>query len=122
MDYQAQLRFKERKVYNDLKRIGGLKDLRLEDMEPIMGMETPWRYRNKAQFPFGLNKDGRIITGFYAGRTHSIIEQEDCLLGIEENKEILEIYPSSLWKAAISAVKVQGLMTKRIIKALSAMP
>ncbi len=91
MDYQAQLRFKERKVYNDLKRIGGLKDLRLEDMEPIMGMETPWRYRNKAQFPFGLNKDGRIITGFYAGRTHSIIEQEDCLLGIEENKEILEI-------------------------------
>ena len=91
MDYQAQLRFKERRVYNDLKRIGGLKDLRLEDMEPIMGMETPWRYRNKAQFPFGLNKDGRIITGFYAGRTHSIIEQEDCLLGIEENKEILEI-------------------------------
>lgn len=91
MDYQAQLRFKERKVYNDLKRIGGLKDLRLEDMEHIMGMETPWRYRNKAQFPFGLDKDGRIITGFYAGRTHSIIEQEDCLLGIEENKEILEI-------------------------------
>ena len=91
MDYQAQLRFKEKKVYNDLKRIGGLKDLQLDDMEPIMGMETPWRYRNKAQFPFGLDKDGRIITGFYAGRTHSIIEQEDCLLGIEENKEILEI-------------------------------
>ncbi len=91
MDYQAQLRFKERKVYNDLRRIGGLKDLRLEDMEPIMGMEEPWRYRNKAQFPFGTDKDGRIITGFYAGRTHAIIEQEDCLLGIEENKAILEI-------------------------------
>ena len=90
MDYQAQLRFKERKVYNDLRRIGGLKDLRPEDMEPIMGMEEPWRYRNKAQFPFGTDKDGRIITGFYAGRTHAIIEQEDCLLGIEENKEILE--------------------------------
>ena len=91
MDYQAQLRFKERKVYNDLRRIGGLKDLRPEDMEPIMGMEEPWRYRNKAQFPFGTDKDGRIITGFYAGRTHAIIEQEDCLLGIEENKAILEI-------------------------------
>lgn len=36
-------------------------------MEPIMGMENPWRYRNKAQFPFGRSKDGRIITGFYAG-------------------------------------------------------
>ena len=56
-----------------------------------MGMEYPWRYRNKAQFPFGLNKNGEIITGFYAGRTHDIIENEDCLLGVEENKEILGI-------------------------------
>ena len=73
MDYQAQLQFKERKVYSNLCRIGGLKDLKPEDMEPIMGMEDPWRYRNKAQFPFGTDKNGRIITGFYAGRTHAII-------------------------------------------------
>ena len=116
MDYEAQLRFKERKIYNNLKRIGGMENLRLpgeecgsEDegagtgeragadgrkivrMEPIMGMEEPWRYRNKAQFPFGVSKDGRVITGFYAGRTHSIIENEDCLLGVEENREILRI-------------------------------
>ncbi len=58
---------------------------------PIMGMEHPWRYRNKAQFPFGKNKEGEIITGFYAGRTHDIIGQEDCLLGVEENKVILHI-------------------------------
>ena len=87
MDYQEQLRFKERKVYNHLKRIGGLENLVLPGekmdgdvggsvvrMEPIMGMENPWRYRNKAQFPFGRSKDGRIITGFYAGRTHDIVE------------------------------------------------
>lgn len=91
MEYQAQLQFKERKVLSVLQRIGGLKELRPEDMEPIMGMEEPWRYRNKAQFPFGTDKDGRIITGFYAGRTHAIIEQEDCLLGAEENKKILDI-------------------------------
>lgn len=176
MDYEAQLRFKERKVYNNLRRIGGMENLRLpgEDeaamssrgaqygeeqcgeaqsdgtqgagtqhdgarhdgarhdgaqhdgaryngarhngaqhgamqngeapggsaqgagapvvrMEPIMGMENPWRYRNKAQFPFGRSKDGRIIAGFYAGRTHAIIESEDCLLGVEENREILGI-------------------------------
>ncbi|MBS6956403.1 MAG: 23S rRNA (uracil(1939)-C(5))-methyltransferase RlmD [Enterocloster asparagiformis] len=103
MDYEAQLKFKERKVYNNLKRIGGLENLLLPDeavgeiggefvrMEPIMGMEEPWRYRNKAQFPFGMSKDGRVITGFYAGRTHSIIENEDCLLGVEENREILGI-------------------------------
>ena len=55
-----------------------------------MGMDEPWRYRNKAQFPFGRNKNGEIVTGFYAGRTHDIIPQEDCLLGVEENKKILE--------------------------------
>ena len=104
MDYQEQLRFKERKVYNHLRRIGGLENLVLPGekmdgdvggsvvrMEPIMGMENPWRYRNKAQFPFGRSKDGRIITGFYAGRTHDIVECEDCLLGVEENRLILEI-------------------------------
>ncbi len=115
MDYQEQLRFKERKIYHNLRRIGGLKQLALPgkggdidawdvddedidaegkdagvvEMEPIIGMENPWRYRNKAQFPFGKDKDGRIVCGFYAGRTHAIIETDDCLLGVEENREIL---------------------------------
>ena len=87
MSYEEQLRFKENKVRNNLSRIGGLTEI---PMEPIIGMEEPWRYRNKAQFPFGKDKDGRIITGFYAGRTHAIIEQEDCLLGVEENQLILD--------------------------------
>ncbi len=88
MSYEAQLKFKERKIYNNLLRIGKFTEDEIH-MLPIMGMDDPWRYRNKAQFPFGLNKEGRIITGFYAGRTHSIIENEDCLLGAEVNKEIL---------------------------------
>ena len=90
MSYEEQLRFKERKIRSNLSRLGGIPEDQIP-MEPIMGMEDPWRYRNKAQFPFGRNKDGEIVTGFYAGRTHSIIPQEDCLLGIEENKDILEI-------------------------------
>ncbi len=90
MSYEEQLRFKERKIRNNLSRLGGIPADQIP-MEPIMGMEDPWRYRNKAQFPFGKNKNGEIITGFYAGRTHAIIEHEDCLLGIEENKEILDI-------------------------------
>ncbi|HJC47372.1 MAG TPA: 23S rRNA (uracil(1939)-C(5))-methyltransferase RlmD [Candidatus Lachnoclostridium pullistercoris] len=90
MSYEEQLRFKERKIRNHLSRLGGIPADQIP-MEPIMGMENPWRYRNKAQFPFGKNKNGEIITGFYAGRTHAIIEHEDCLLGVEENKEILEI-------------------------------
>lgn len=89
MDYASQLKFKEQKVYNNLLRIGKFQPEEIP-MLPIIGMENPWRYRNKAQFPFGLNKDGKIITGFYAGRTHDIIENEDCLLGVEENQKILE--------------------------------
>lgn len=87
MNYEEQLHFKENKVRNNLHRIGGLEEI---PMEPIIGMEEPWRYRNKAQFPFGRNKDGKIITGFYAGRTHAIIESDDCLLGVKENQIILE--------------------------------
>ena len=87
MSYESQLKFKENKVYNNLHRIGGFTDI---PFLPIMGMDEPWRYRNKAQFPFGRNKNGEIVTGFYAGRTHDIIPQEDCLLGVEENKKILE--------------------------------
>ena len=90
MKYEEQLAFKERKIKNNLMRIGGFKEEEIP-MLPIIGMEEPWRYRNKAQFPFGMNKNGEIITGFYAGRTHDIIENEDCLLGVQENRGILEI-------------------------------
>ena len=87
LSYEEQLKFKEKKVRGHLERIGGFKDL---EMEPIMGMEEPYHYRNKAQFPVGKNKDGKIITGFYAGRTHSIIENRDCILGVKQNKDVLD--------------------------------
>lgn len=91
MSYEGQLNFKENKVKNDLIRIGGFDAEFIEGiMEPVVGMDEPFRYRNKAQYPFGVNKDGEIITGFYAGRTHSIISNTDCLLGCSENKDILE--------------------------------
>ena len=59
--------------------------------EPVIGMETPFGYRNKAQFPFGTGRDGEPVTGFYAGRTHDIIANTDCALGVPVNREILEI-------------------------------
>ncbi|MTK05987.1 MAG: 23S rRNA (uracil(1939)-C(5))-methyltransferase RlmD [Hungatella sp.] len=86
MSYEEELRYKERKIYGNITRIGGFQDV---PMLPIMGMDEPWRYRNKAQFPWGLDKDGRPVAGFYAGRTHAIIGCEDCLLGVEENREVL---------------------------------
>lgn len=90
MNYQQQLRFKQDKVYNNIRRIGGITDF---EMKPIMGMEElciagkeengPFHYRNKAQFPVGVNRDGEIVSGFYAGRTHSIVEMEACALGMK---------------------------------------
>ena len=51
-------------------------------MESILRMEKPVHYRNKAQFPVGYDKDGNLVAGFYAGRTHSIIPQTDCLIPV----------------------------------------
>lgn len=87
LSYEQQLAFKEKKVRGHLERIGGFTEL---PMEPIVGMGEPYHYRNKAQFPVGKNKEGRIITGFYAGRTHTIIENRDCALGVSQNKEVLD--------------------------------
>ena len=87
LSYEQQLAFKEKKVRGHLERIGGFTEL---PMESIIGMDEPYHYRNKAQFPVGKNKEGRIITGFYAGRTHTIIENRDCALGVSQNKEVLD--------------------------------
>ena len=87
MTYEAQLDFKAKKVWNHLIRIGSLTDLAKPE---IIGMDDPWRYRNKAQFPFGTDKEGNPVTGFYAARSHNIIPCTECWLGVEENKVILE--------------------------------
>ena len=90
MSYEAELRFKEDKIRNNLIRIGGFApELVDAAKEEIAGCENPFRYRNKAQYPIGRDKNGKIIAGFYAGRTHDIIPAKDCLLGREHNKEIL---------------------------------
>ena len=101
MSYAAQLKYKQDKVQNDLIRIGGIAKERFDVLSaegscsetvckvdddgkilfyPIIGMEEPWHYRNKGQFPVGMSKDGSIISGFYAGHTHSIIDTKSCML------------------------------------------
>ena len=120
MSYEAQLQFKENKVKNNLVRIGGFDRLFIESvMEPVVGMEQPWHYRNKAQFPVGTDKDGRIITGFYAGRTHSIIANTDCALGVEENEPILQKVLAYMQNEKVSAYDEttgQGLVRHILIR------
>ena len=100
LSYEKQLEFKENKVRNNLERIGGFTKI---PMEPIVGMDEPYHYRNKAQFPVGTDKEGHIVTGFYAGRTHTIIPNRDCALGLPVNREILDIVIDFMEKYHISA-------------------
>ncbi len=99
MSYDRQLQLKKQKVESDLARIGGLTDCPVRD---TIGCQSPFRYRNKSQFPVGRDKSGRIIAGFYAGRTHCIIQCPDCRIGIEENRPILDILLRHMEKYNIS--------------------
>ncbi|WP_408069843.1 23S rRNA (uracil(1939)-C(5))-methyltransferase RlmD [Butyrivibrio sp. JL13D10] len=119
LDYKKQLDFKNNKVRNNIVRLGGF-DAEFIDsiMETIIGMEetdsdkgkfeekdapSHFRYRNKAQFPIGTDKNGNPIAGFYAGRTHAIIPVEDCYLGVKENKDILNIILDHMKKHGLRA-------------------
>ena len=99
LSYEKQLEYKEQKVREDLIRIGGFAD---PPVSPVLGMDEPYHYRNKAQFPFGRDREGRIVTGFYAGRTHTIVPGTDCAIGVPENKQILELILDFMEKHGIA--------------------
>lgn len=124
MKYPAQLAFKESKVRGNLERIGEVPGELLDQiMHPVVGMDgegmQPFRYRNKAQFPIGTDKDGRVTAGFYAGRTHSIIGNTDCALGVEVNEEILNCILDFMEEFEIPAydeVKHKGLVRHVLLR------
>ncbi len=154
--YERQLAWKEQKIANCLRRIGGqnvmtaeearnlqnkggrqeenfilggngrqgenagqeLKDIRMGEqsefagdegtgdavvMERILAMQEPYHYRNKAQFPVGYDRDGHLVTGFYAERTHDVIPHMDCMIQDSCSREILELVMAFLDKYQIPA-------------------
>ena len=113
--YEAQLRYKRQRVIDNLQRIGGLEDV---IVHPVIGMEEPWRYRNKAQVPIGAANDQaqnekersekeaaanggkrhskqrspsklKLIAGFYALGSHRIIDTDECLIQHEQNDRVM---------------------------------
>lgn len=106
LSYEKQLAYKEKKVRDCLVRIGGVNAEKVEWL-PVLGMETPWHYRNKAQFPVRVQKDDsgelRPVAGFYAGRTHSIIPMTDCAIQHPCMKEILETVLSWMQEQHVTA-------------------
>ncbi|WP_248405130.1 23S rRNA (uracil(1939)-C(5))-methyltransferase RlmD [Butyrivibrio fibrisolvens] len=120
MSYESQLKFKQSKVRNNIVRLGGFDEKEIDSiMEPIIGMDDPFKYRNKAQFPVGKDKNGKIVTGFYAGHSHNIIPNTDCIIGVPDNKEVLEIIIAHMEKNHIEPydeVTGKGLVRHILIR------
>lgn len=76
ISYPEQLRMKERQVRDSFTRIGRMEGVKIH---PVIGMKEPWRYRNKALVSFGM-RNGKVIVGFYAPRTHRVVDMDSCLI------------------------------------------
>ncbi|VEF49141.1 23S rRNA (uracil-5-)-methyltransferase RumA [Bacillus freudenreichii] len=86
ISYEGQLQAKEKQVRDVLERIGKLENVKVH---PVLGMENPWHYRNKAQVPIGEHEGG-LVGGFYKQRSHEIVDMEACLIQQEVNDEVLQ--------------------------------
>ncbi|WP_054743590.1 23S rRNA (uracil(1939)-C(5))-methyltransferase RlmD [Cellulosilyticum ruminicola] len=87
MKYQVQLDFKTKKVKDCIERIGGLKDIKVKD---TLGMEVPYHYRNKAQYPIRKEEDS-IQMGFFAQKSHRIVPSNKCSIQDPKNEQIMQI-------------------------------
>lgn len=104
LSYERQLAYKADKVKNCLLRIGGIAEERLAEItEQIIGMEDPFYYRNKAQYPVGIDKEGNPVMGFYAGHSHNIIDCTDCAIQEPVNAVILPVIKQFMQEKKISA-------------------
>lgn len=102
LDYKKQIELKKQIVLSTISKIGkiSLDDLN-ECYEGIIAMDIPHRFRNKMQVPFAI-RDGKVVYGFYAGRTHHIVEFGYCLSGFKGSDVILNIIRNAIIKYNIS--------------------
>lgn len=98
MDYKQQLVFKQNLVKNNIENIAQVADYEMFD---ALGCGNVFRFRNKALIPFGVDNNGKIVAGFFAKRSHEIIDCQDCVIGVEENQLVIETIISHLEKYRI---------------------
>ncbi|MGI6266534.1 MAG: 23S rRNA (uracil(1939)-C(5))-methyltransferase RlmD [Candidatus Metalachnospira sp.] len=109
IDYNTQLKFKTGRVKDCMERIGKLSEI---EVKPTIGMDVPWNYRNKAQYPIGV-KDGKAIMGFYAPRSHRITDIKECMIQQKKASEVLGIIKEYIDEFRISVydeIKHKGLI------------
>ncbi len=108
LSYEGQLRYKEKKVKDCLIRIGGVEASKAEWL-PILEMKgEPWNYRNKAQFPVRADREGNPVTGFFAGRTHHLVETGHCAIQHPIINDVTDIIMNFLRTYHISAYEEEG--------------
>lgn len=137
IDYEKQLWLKENKVRELLIRVGGF-DKSLVDniLHPIVGYfdekengkyihhiceygNTPQRFRNKAQYPIGVDKEGNTIVGFYSAHSHRIVPTTDCYIGADSDAGILKAileYMSIYHIPAYDETEQKGLLRHVLIR------
>ncbi|MCL6605282.1 MAG: 23S rRNA (uracil(1939)-C(5))-methyltransferase RlmD [Paenibacillus sp.] len=123
MDYTAQLAWKRQLVVDNLERIGKLTVAGKDGgdgviVRPTLGMDEPWRYRNKAQVPIGVT-DGGLVGGFYARGSHRIVDMETCLIQHEHNDAVVAAVKSIGSHLGISAYNEEtgrGLLRHVVVK------
>lgn len=98
LDYQKQLDVKTNEVKQVISRIGKLDDVVIHD---TLGMEHPFRYRNKAQFPI-QKKDNMPVIGFYKKKSHDLISTDECIIQHEVNDKIIKIIKTYIRAYSVS--------------------
>ena len=99
ISYEAELEEKRKRVQDAFEHIGGL-DVTVGE---ILSCENTDRYRNKAQYPIAFTAEGKTLIGFYAKKSHRIVDCRDCLLQPEEFKDILSVIE---WWSALYAITI----------------
>lgn len=99
LDYKEQLRYKQGKVYDCITRIGGIEN---PPMEEIVGADKPFYYRNKAQFPVGVDKNGKAVIGFYRKHSHDVVANTACAIQAPVNEDIMKTVEAFLNEEKIS--------------------
>lgn len=115
LSYIAQLRYKWQIVIDQLERIGKITDALVH---PTIGMDEPWRYRNKVQVPIG-EREGGLVAGFYAKGTHNIIDMNACLIQHERGDEVVATVKRIGQKLGIrpyNEVTGEGLLRHVVVK------
>ncbi|AYC30291.1 23S rRNA (uracil(1939)-C(5))-methyltransferase RlmD [Paenisporosarcina cavernae] len=97
LTYEGQLAMKHSMVRSVIDRIAKLPHV---PVHPVLGMENPWRYRNKSQIPFGT-QNGRMVSGFYKTRTHEIVDTDVCLIQQPEGDDILQALTNEFEKLGV---------------------